>query len=88
MTGWASKQWEAVSHYIEADGTPACSKLRRNDGVPFLAPFLCKWVERRAHNHLCTYCRRTHQAICHCGRCSVERSGRKAATGRRTGLVG
>lgn len=84
--GWASKQRDAVAHYIEADGAPACSKILRRDGAPLLAPFRCAWVERRPHNHLCKYCRREHQAICHCGKCSVERASRKAAA-RRTGCV-
>jgi hypothetical protein len=86
MSGWASKRWEAFAHYIDADGAPACSKMRRSDGTPHLAPFLCDWVELRPRNHLCAYCRRLRGGHCVCGKCTAARADRKAAVARRSGV--
>jgi len=45
------------AHYI-VDGVPLCASRVLLDGRPALAPFLCTWVEERAFDRRCRYCRR------------------------------
>jgi hypothetical protein len=74
MIGWASKrEWKGTAHYIEADGAPACQKMKRIDGTPLLAPFKCTWTQRRLHDRLCRLCLQKHAGVCRCGRCTTER---------------
>ena len=63
LRGWASKArgpkgYEdlGAAHFIDDDGTTACSKQVLTDGRPRLAPFMCEWVPMRADCHHCVIC--------------------------------
>lgn len=71
--GWMSMPPpKGVSHFVLADGTAACSKLRDSKGVLRRAPFTRPFVPYDPSRHLCGDCLRLHPGKkCTCGRCSV-----------------
>ena len=81
MSGWKTKATERgrIAHYLDEDGTTACSKKRQGEGL-LLRPFNSPFIEFRSTSHLCGICRemRAPKAQCECGKCGVATRTRTA----------
>lgn len=79
----APASYARTTHFLK-DGSPLCASMRLRDGSPYLAPFTCRWTDRRPEDHLCRYCRhllseQMHAGAavkCTCGKCTPQSAKR------------